>query len=726
MLLIENQLDLLVQLKDLELKREPVLYSGQAIQETFPLFAKGQYSALPVIDQEGKYLGIVNLASILTAMDKDLKQVSVNSFCQDYQPVQENESLYDILKDSELQMLPVVDSENRFRGFLSKEDLYKAALDRYKRDAEGYSQVVESSHNGIIAINNEGIIIIYNPAAQRILGRDKDEMLGKHISEMDPGKGLLETLETGTVSVGVKTSILNRTILTNRSPLVYKGRTVGAMGVFVDVSDLEHVTHELDNYKALVRELNTIIDSSYDGLYICNKDGIVTRVNPAWERICGFSSKDIVGKTPYELVAAGLYNKSAATKAFETKKTCTVMLEMTSGPKKNQKIMATSTPVLNDQGEIEQVVVNVRDITEIANLKDQLNATRMLSEKYATELEQIRMQQMMMDDLIAQSPSMHRVLELATRVAQVESTVLVTGESGVGKEVIAKKIHLLSKRKNKSLIKINCGAIPENLLESELFGYEGGAFTGAKKEGKPGMFEVASGGTLFLDEIAEIPLNLQVKLLRAIQEKEIIRVGGIKPISVDVRIIAATNKDLAEMVRRGTFREDLFYRLNVVNIHIPPLRSRKEDIPPLLYAVLKKFNQKYNQEKVLSEQVVDRLLQYHWPGNIRELENLIERLIVLVNENIILLRHLPEHLKEDESRNRAIQVNGIIPLKKAIEDVEAQLIENALKEHGTTRKAAKILQVNQSTIVRKIKSYNLGKPDADLQQNEFWVHQLRI
>lgn len=725
-MLIEEQQDLLVQLKDLELKTEPVIRPTQTIKDVIPFFIQGQYSALPVVDQEGRYQGIVSAADILNNLDKILDQESIITLCQYYPPADTEDNFLEILKNEEFHMLPVTHKGKEFVGFLTRQDLVNFVLDRYKRTAESYSQVVASSHNGIISINKDGNIVIYNPAAERILGRNKDEMIGKHISEMDPAKGLLETLETGTVSVGVKTNILGRTILTNRSPLAYHGKTVGAMGIFVDVSDLENITHELDNYKALARELNTIINSSYDGLYICDKNGIVTRVNPAWERICGFTSDCIVGKTPYELVAAGLYNKSAATKALETKKTCTVMLEMTSGPKKNQKIMATSTPVLNDHGDIEQVVVNVRDITEIAGLKDQLNATRMLSEKYASELEHIRMQQMMMDDLIAQSPPMHRVLELATRVAQVESTVLVTGESGVGKEVIAKKIHLLSKRKNKSLIKINCGAIPENLLESELFGYEGGAFTGAKKEGKPGMFELASGGTLFLDEIADIPLNLQVKLLRAIQEKEIIRVGGIKPVSVDVRIITATNKELVEMVRKGTFREDLFYRLNVVNIHIPPLRSRKEDIPPLLYSTLKKFNQKYNQEKVLSEPVVDRLLHYHWPGNIRELENLIERMIVLVNESIIQLRHLPDHMKDEENRNRTILVNGIMPLKKAIEDVEAQLIENALKEHGTTRKAAKILGVNQSTIVRKIKSYNLGKPDADMQQNEFWVHQMRI
>jgi transcriptional regulator with PAS, ATPase and Fis domain len=398
------------------------------------------------------------------------------------------------------------------------------------------------------------------------------------------------------------------------------------------------------------------------------------------------------------------------------------MLEMTSGPKASQKIMATGTPVFDENGDIEQVVVNVRDITELENLKKQLDDIR----HYASELQEMHIQQFKMDDIVAQSPAMQRILELVTRVSRVESTVLITGESGVGKEVIAKKIHLLSKRQNKPLIKINCGAIPENLLESELFGYEGGAFTGARKEGKPGMFELASEGTLFLDEIGELPLNLQVKLLRAIQEKEIIRVGGLKAIPVDVRIIAATNKDLASMVRKGTFREDLFYRLNVVNINIPPLRQRREDIIPLLFEVLKKFNAKYGLDKKLTGPVVERLLQYDWPGNVRELENLVERLVVLVNEPHVQVMHLPEFLQENRAKSKAITVNGIVPLKTAIEDVEAQLIEHALKEHRTTRKVAQLLEVNQSTIVRKIKYYNICREDAQENQNEVWVHQIRI
>ena len=331
-------------------------------------------------------------------------------------------------------------------------------------------------------------------------------------------------------------------------------------------------------------------------------------------------------------------------------------------------------------------------------------------------MEQIRLQQLKMEDLVAKSPAMQRVVEMAARIATVDSTLLIVGESGVGKEVITNKIHSLSRRKNQPFIKLNCGAIPENLLESELFGYAGGAFTGAKKEGKPGMFELASGGTLFLDEIGELPLGLQVKLLRVLQEKTLTRVGGVKPISVDVRVIAATNKDLPTLVKAGTFRDDLYYRLNVFGIQIPPLRQRREDIPPLLHEMLRKVNQKYSMQKRFSTAAVERLVNYDWPGNVREMENLVERLVVLVNEPYIDICHLPETMQGKIETvvdgSEAVVLNRVVPYKQAVEQLEALLLERAFGEHGSTRKVARVLEVNQSTIVRKMKQYQITRYDA--------------
>lgn len=412
------------------------------------------------------------------------------------------------------------------------------------------------------------------------------------------------------------------------------------------------------------------------------------------------SRRDILGKTTYELMQEGTYSISAVLKTLEERQTSTIMFE-----KNGRKILTTSTPVFNEKGKINTVVVNARDLTELESLKLELEHQQKLTEKYSHELKELKDKKQFFPDVIMQSQKMQEVMDIVTKVAEVDSTVLVTGESGVGKEVVVRHIHKLSHRSNGGLIKINCGAIPSSLLESELFGYEPGAFTGASAKGKIGLFELANGGTLFLDEIGEIDLGVQVKLLRAFQEKEITRVGGTKPTKIDVRIIAATNRNLREMMREGKFREDLFYRLNVININIPPLQERKEDLTPLLLFNLDKFNKKYGKNKSLAEETVKILAEYSWPGNIRELENLVENLIVLVEAEKIMPSHLPKDVFDKKFENREIIINGIIPLKKAIEMVEYQIISNAKDKYKSTRQLAKVLGVDQSTVVRKMQKY---------------------
>ncbi len=456
-------------------------------------------------------------------------------------------------------------------------------------------------------------------------------------------------------------------------------------------------------------ELEDILEASHDGLFITDGVGNILMVNSAWERICGIPRDFVVGKNARDMVANKFYTESSAMAAINARKKVTIMLEMTKGEKIGQKIMGTAIPIWGEDGEIKRVVANIRDITEILYLKDLLEKTKQLNQIYETELEQMRIQQITRNsDIVARSPETRRVLEMAAQVAKVDSTVLITGESGAGKEVIANAIHRLGHRADGPLIKINCGAIPENLLESELFGYEPGAFTGARKQGKPGMFELASGGTLFLDEVGDITLNLQVKLLRALQDHEVMRVGGIRPIPVDSRIVAASNKDLQEMVSLGTFREDLYYRLNVVSIEIPPLRERKEDIPLLVLHFLEKINKRYQFNKRFSPMLIDTFLAYSWPGNIRELENVIERMLVMTEDNEIEFSHLPVHMRDQHAQAEGKMVlPANVSFQQAIEQVERQLIEQALKKHGSTRKVASALNLNQSTVVRKIKKYKI-------------------
>ena len=456
-------------------------------------------------------------------------------------------------------------------------------------------------------------------------------------------------------------------------------------------------------------ELEDILEASHDGLFITNGEGKVLMVNSAWERICGIPRDSVLGKYAQNLVQNGMYSESCAYRALRERRKTTIMLEMTDGDKVGQKIMATGIPIWGESSEIRRVVVNVRDITEIMYLKDLLEKTRHLNEIYAAEIEQMRLQQMDRNgEIIARSPKTKRVFEMAAQVSKVDSTVLITGESGTGKEVIANAIHRLSQRSSGPLIKVNCGAIPENLLESELFGYESGAFTGARKQGKPGMFELAEKGTLFLDEVGDISLNLQVKLLRALQDHEIMRVGGLKPVPVDVRIVTATNRNLKGMVSSGAFRDDFYYRLNVVSIEIPPLRERREDIPLLVLWFLERINKKYRFSKRLSSGVVDHFMHYAWPGNIRELENVIERMLVMTEDEEIQIGHLPAYLHHFSlSAVGGTMAIPNMPLDRAVKNLETQMLQQALKQHGSTRKAAAALKISQSALMRKIKKYKL-------------------
>jgi TyrR family helix-turn-helix protein len=384
--------------------------------------------------------------------------------------------------------------------------------------------------------------------------------------------------------------------------------------------------------------------------------------------------------------------------------------------RENGKVhLTTGSPFFDKKGSIFKVITNVRDVTEINVLKQKIEQVEGLSQHYESQLRSLRLKYAGSEKMIIKSEKMKNILETVVGMAKFDFTILITGESGTGKELIAETIHNNSSREKQPFIKVNCGAIPENLLESELFGYDYGAFTGAKKEGKTGYFQLAHGGTIFLDEIGDMPFNLQVKLLRVLQNREIIRVGGEKPISIDVRIITGTNRNLMELIEKKQFRQDLYYRLNVVPIHVPALRERKEEIPALTAHFLKNFNKKHKQNRKISAEVTDYFLAYDWPGNVRELENLIERLLVTTAADTIYREHLPQYLIQNKIDTARVFVSGIIPLHDAIESVEKQIIEKAYKKYRTTRQMAKELKVDASTIVRKAARYGISKSSYPVQ-----------
>jgi len=451
------------------------------------------------------------------------------------------------------------------------------------------------------------------------------------------------------------------------------------------------------------KELNSIFQDSYDGISIVNMNGIVTRLNKAFERVTGLKIEKVLGVNLYNVKKKGHYfDPTVALKVLETGKPVTILQKSING----KEIMAIGNPVFNDRGKVIRVVVNFRDVTELRQLQEKLRQTQELNAQYLFELENLREKYTKEHCLVFKSKEMEKIIDLATRVSIVESPVLIQGESGVGKEIIANMLHNLNpKRRKHPMIKVNCGAIPQELMESEFFGYESGAFTGASRSGKPGFFELANKGTIFLDEIGELPLGLQVKLLRVLQEQEITRVGGVKTIKVDVRVVAATNRDLEPMIKENSFREDLFYRINVIPIRIPSLRERKDDIAPLLFHFLDIYNKKYDLKKSLSDEVVDCLTKYDWPGNVRELINLIERLVVTTDIQQITLDNLPQKYRIEKNNNlfRLDQMN----LTVAIEELEKCLVAQALKLHKSTYKAAKVLGVSQSTVMRMAKKYKI-------------------
>jgi transcriptional regulator with PAS, ATPase and Fis domain len=375
-----------------------------------------------------------------------------------------------------------------------------------------------------------------------------------------------------------------------------------------------------------------------------------------------------------------------------------------------KKLVVTGSPVFDEGGTLIRVVVNERDVTEIEALQRQLEEQEAIKDKFRYQLLEMQSLEIESRRVIAKSPSMLKVLRQALKVSTVDSSVLILGESGVGKGLIADLIHKYSSRAGKPLLKINCGAIPVSLVEAELFGYEKGAFTGAQVTGKPGYFELADGGTLLLDEIAELPLSSQVKLLRFLEDGHVMRVGGTKNLKMDVRILAATNRNLEAMVEKGEFRLDLYYRLNVIPIRVPPVRERKECILPLLRHYIDSFAEKHGVRKRLSRAASDALLAYPYPGNVRELVNLCERLVVMTDTESIDLMDLPGDVVRPPGGNGPAGGGwpGQVTLKEALESVERSLLLEGRERYGNQTRMAAALGINQSTIARKLKRYGIA------------------
>lgn len=451
-----------------------------------------------------------------------------------------------------------------------------------------------------------------------------------------------------------------------------------------------------NNLQEANERLDAIIENSFDGIYITDNKANTIKVNKSYEIITGLKKEEVLGKNMIDLIKNNVISISGSVLALQKKEPVTLHQEFKTG----KKALITSSPVFDKNGDIIMVVTNVRDLTEIYRLKKEAEQNNF--NKNNTPIDNNNTLQD--ENIISIDENSKEILNIARKVAGLDTTVMLIGETGVGKELFANYILKNSKRKNKPFIKVNCGAITPSLAESEFFGYEKGAFTGADKNGKAGIFEAANNGTVFLDEIGELPLSLQVKLLRVLQENEIERVGGTKSIKVNVRIIAATNANLEKLVDQKLFRKDLYYRLMVFPIYIPPLRNRKKDIIPLVNLFKDTFNKKYGFNKSFSNDVLEKLQNYDWPGNIRELRNIVERGLILA-ENTVTIKDLI-FFDNKKIQNNKFKLPDTDNLKELIEQIELSYINKAYDKYKNVRQAAESLNMDPSTFVRKRKKYS--------------------
>jgi len=582
-----------------------------------------------------------------------------------------------------------------------------------KINHDSYHAILQISSDAVITINEKSEVTIFNHAAEKITGIKGADVIGTSLPETFPVpalKQMLQTvMQTGVPEFNKQLQIGDFTVVAGCIPLKNQpGKITGAAAIMCDITGIKNLEQQVAELRETRSLLEAILHATDDAITVVNEEGNGILINPAYTKITGLTEEDVLHKPASVAVTEG---ESMHLKVLKTRQQVRgVRLKM--GPAKKE-VVVNVAPVIVD-GKLRGSVGVIHDITEIIQLSEELaNARKLIRHLQAKYT---------FDDIIGESEPLQAAIAQAQHASDTPATVLLRGESGTGKELFAHAIHNASGRSKGPFIRVNCVAIVESLLESELFGYEEGAFTGAVRGGKKGYFEEANGGTIFLDEIGDINLALQAKLLRVLQEKEIIRVGGTRPIPVNVRVIAATNANLEQRISEGTFREDLYYRLNVVPIFVPPLRVRKDDIPLLSAFLCKKLQQEYKRKVIKISPAVFRLLMnYDWPGNVRELENVLGRAMIQMdkNEEIILPRHLPENLTEQRKKTGinaenylakpALEDNPAGSLSKILDLTEKNILMETLQQtKGNKTKAARLLGIAVRSLYYKLEKHGLA------------------
>jgi len=683
-------------------KNFKVLHQSDTLRTVIEYYQEFKINTLPVVDENENLIGVFPKKRLYKAL---LEGAGLDSPCLPYMvdhPVfvsvdrtYDEYSLVVRVTKSQVDNVVVLDRYNKVAGMIGTAEYLRESLNVITASSALLESVFRVNYEGIVIVDRDGYILRVNPAAEAMFGMSFSDMCGKKLKEILPDITISEQLE-----IGLRRTVKSVPVIVSQVPIFENDEYVGSSLAFLDISDMEKIARELEIVKGLQTTIDGVLSASSDGVFVSDTAGIIKYVNERACRLVSGTSDQIIGKPIQTLLQ--MNNPVNIAKSGEP--------EVDSCDISGKKCIVSHIPFKNCNEEsaditgiVSTVYLNDNAVTEeIARkwfyLKQQV-------QYYREELEKRGGGGSRFDQIITNSEEFKKIKKEALFIARSTSTVLLTGESGVGKDMFARGIHEASPRAKNPFIKVNCVSIPETLFESELFGYAPGSFTGALKNGKPGYFERAHKGTIFLDEIGDMPMSIQAKLLQVLQEKEFMRVGGTSKQTVDVRIIAATNRDLREAIAKKTFREDLYYRLNVIEFHLPPLRERQEDILPLAESFIEKYNDILGSRVTgINEQAKKALQAYSWPGNIRELENAVERAANFVWEGEIGVENLPAQIIQSEQA----PIQQPSTYRSSLIDFEKEMLLEVLKKtNGNRSAAARMLNLSRSAFYDRLAKYNI-------------------
>lgn len=675
------------------------------LQKAARMMRSIKLDVLPVTSKEGQLLGIMTKANIYDAVSDGLHPNTLirNLFRKDdLVTLQEKLSYEDAsqaVRESQAGTAIVLDKNGKVTGIFTKAGWIMAMFRQEELLNSQLHAILDTMHNGLLVLDAEGSITAVNAAAERMLSVNPHSIEGKPVNLVFKDLNLRGVLTKGNVFIGIEQTVDRSALLCNVTPITSGSQIRGAVIVFQDTTDIDRIASKLESVTKLYNTLNSIMEIAYDGIIVVDANGTISMVNRAVEDFFGIPAEKMIERPVESVIENTRLHVVAKTGVAEINQ-----LQFIGGT----PYAVSSLPIIRDGFVIGAVgKIMFRHLEQVRNLAKKLERLDDHRASYQNKIYDHEEGRFGFDRIITSDPGLIRIKEEAEIVAKRPSNILITGESGTGKELIAQAIHETSFCAKGRLVKINCAAIPESLLESEFFGYAPGAFTGAQTKGRKGKLSIADGGTLFLDEIGDMSASLQSKLLRVLQEKSFEPLGSDKTIRVHLRIIAATNHDLAQLVSEGRFRSDLYYRINVINLHVPPLRERAGDAQLLFHFFLEKYNRIFGTNiRHVADAVLKMLDVYHWPGNVRELQNVVERIVNLARTERIDVGDLPSYLREQRAkepfRDRPASADKL--LIDSRDQHEKEIILAALEQAGGNRaKAARILGISRSWLYAKMK-----------------------